>query len=161
MIAGDKIDLAAIGWAALGGAVSGAVSAIPIGNFASLGVGGKVLSYGLTALTGGSGAVLGGIVSGSVTDIESAKLAFLIGGSASMLAKFATDKIGAHLQNKANKFLSNDFFGSTTLGDMVGQSSRIYNDLGKALMQANGQYFRSIAYMLTVTSISSGLSSWY
>lgn len=44
LIAGDGIDFASIGWAALAGAVSGAVSAIQIGNFASLGVVGKVLS---------------------------------------------------------------------------------------------------------------------
>ena len=66
-------DWKQIGLSALGGGVSGLISAIPLGGFVG------------AFFFGGVGAVVGGFISGSVTDIESGIKAFVIGGVANLI----------------------------------------------------------------------------
>ena len=77
-----------------GGFVAGFIAAAPLpGVFASMGALGKVLGYGLTFVYGGVGSVAGGLITGSVNSLETAGIAFLIGGTANVLAKGISDKI--------------------------------------------------------------------
>ena len=69
----------------LGGAVAGAISAIPTGG----GIIGYLGAFGL----GGLASVAGGAISGTVTDWKSALLAFGIGGAASVFAKGVGDLV--------------------------------------------------------------------
>ena len=77
-----------------GGFVAGFIAAAPLpGVLASMGALGKVLGYGLTFVYGGVGSVAGGLITGSVNSFETAGIAFLIGGTANVLAKGISDKI--------------------------------------------------------------------
>lgn len=58
-----------------------------------MGLLGKVLSYGVTFFWGGLGAVAGGVITGSVNSLQSAGLAFAIGGFANVLGRGVAEKI--------------------------------------------------------------------
>lgn len=73
-----------IGLSALGGGVSGAISAISLN-------GSGFLSYLGTFLIGGSGSIAGGLISGSVYSWQTALLSFAIGGFANVAAKGVSD----------------------------------------------------------------------
>ena len=80
----SSLDLGTIGMAALGGAVSGAISAIPI-------PGSGFLSYLGTFAIGGAASIAGGLVTVSVNSWETAAFAFGIGGVASVIGRGASD----------------------------------------------------------------------
>jgi RHS repeat-associated protein len=109
---GEVSNWGAVGWATFGGAVAGAVSAIPIPGLSSLGAFGKAASYGLTFVVGGSASVLGGIVSGTVSDFKSGLVAFAIGGVANVIARGISEKIASlkasKIYNQGNKAKSLD-----------------------------------------------------
>lgn len=91
-----------------GGFVAGFLAATPLPEgLASMGLLGKVLGYGLTFVYGGAGAVIGGLITGSVDSWETAGFAFLIGGTANVLAKGISDKIAnvkaGKIFNQGNK----------------------------------------------------------
>ena len=80
---GSITDWSAIGLAFFGGAISGAIAAIPINGFG-------VLSYVGTFVTGAAGAVLSGVVTNQITDTTSGLTAALSGGAFNVFAKFLT-----------------------------------------------------------------------
>lgn len=87
----SKLDWGQVGMSALGGGVAGAVSAIPLFGFCG------------SLVFGGAGNLLGGLISGSVTDLNTGIQAFAIGaiangigyGIGKGLTKFKTNKIGS------------------------------------------------------------------
>ncbi len=91
----DSIDSMQVFRDCLGGAAAGAISAIPTGG----GVLGYLGAFGL----GGTASVVGGVISGSVTSLETLLLAFAIGGAASVIAKGVSDLI---LRGKANSIFN-------------------------------------------------------
>lgn len=84
---------------ALGGGVAGAISSISIGGPA-------VVSWLGTILLGGFGSVAGGLISGSVTDWESAAWAFGIGAVANVAARGITTLINKGITASAQKVLN-------------------------------------------------------
>ena len=91
--AGDPFDVGSLLLNMAGGFVAGAISAIPISGF-------TVGSYLLSGLTGGVGSLIGGIISGSVTDLESGLIAFGIGAAAGMISK-GVAQVRLNVQAKA------------------------------------------------------------
>jgi len=88
-----------IGMSALGGFVAGAISAIPTGP----GLLGYLFTFGL----GGTASVFGGIISGSVTNIETMLISFAIGGVANVIGKGASDVIKKIRIDKQVSVISN------------------------------------------------------
>ena len=161
-------DLGKIGLAFLGGAVAGAISAIPIPGFQALGGWGKILHYGLTFVTGSIGAVSGGLISGSITNIETGLITASIGGVFNLLSSFVTTGLNNIAKKYANKILTNSLYADMTLGDLIGSGLKNYpkslstlmSKLSRAVIFANGGLPRSIMYMIGLnftTDIISGL----
>ena len=149
-----------IGLSALGGAVAGMISAIPVGGW-------------LGALfLGGIGSLMGGIISGSVYNLETALLAFSIGALANLIAygvsakltdakasqiynqsrkakSLSVQKLQGHRLNMGSKALKGSFrnaFKDTTQAEIAG------------LIKNANPWIRLGIYS---TSISSFLSGWY
>jgi len=163
-------DWGAIGWAMFGGAVAGAVSAIPV--FGGFGIS----SYFGTAMLGGTASVLGGLVSGSVTDIRSGAIAFGIGAFASVAAKGVQQLRINHATNKTmninnlgdrsnsiNNYLIAKNVKPVEMGQNAfgGWSRNIFKSMPRDV-------FKNIVTMTTQRStmvysaiISSFLSGWY
>ena len=152
-----------IGLSALGGAVAGAISSISFGS--------GVVGYLTTFATGGVGSVLGGMISGSVTDLQSGLIAFGIGAVANVAARGITALINKGVSASAQKALSNPIFDDLTLGDLVGSGlknngyapayNKFLNYAGNLVLKANGQWARSSMYSFANVGISSLLSGWY
>ena len=109
LIASHGFDWGKIGLAFLGGAVAGAITAIPIPSFQALGGLGKFFSYSLSFLTGAAGTLAGGAIAGSIdfNSYESIILGILIGGFANVAARgisdFIINKHASKIYNLANK----------------------------------------------------------
>ena len=152
-----------IGLSALGGGVAGAISSISFGS--------GVVGYLTTFATGGIGSVLGGMISGSVTDLQSGLIAFGVGAVANVAARGITALINKGVSAGAQKALNSPIFDDMTLGDLVGSGIKnneyapAYNKFlkyaGNLLLKANGQWARSLMYSFANAGISSLLSGWY
>lgn len=149
-----------IGLSALGGAVAEAISSISFGS--------GVVGYLTTFATGGIGSVLGGMISGSVTDLQSGLIAFGIGA---VVARGITALINKGVSAGAQKALNNPIFDDMTLGDLVGSGlknngyapayNKFLNYVGNLVLKANGQWERSSMYSFANAGISNLLSGWY
>ncbi len=88
-------DWQQIGLSALGGAVAGMISAVPIGGLAG------------AFILGGIGSVAGGLITGSVNSIETALVSFGIGAIANVVAYGISDKLAnikaSKIFNQSNK----------------------------------------------------------
>ena len=156
-------DWSQIGLSALGGGVAGALSSISYGS--------GFIGYLTTFATGGIGSVIGGIISGSVTDVQSGLIAFGIGAISTVAARGITALINKGISTSAQKVLNNHIFDDLTLGDLTGSAlknngySPVYNKLLKQVtdltLKANGQWARSLTYSYANAGISSLLSGWY
>ena len=154
-------DWGQIGLSALGGLVAGAISAIPIPGFQSFGIWGSIIHYGLTFLTGGVGAVAGGLISGAVDSVESAFTSFAIGGTFNLFSDLLTNGLNKLIQKYSNKVLTNPLYADMTLGDLVGSGLKSYpkylsslmNKLSRAIRFANGGLTRSIFYNIGINSV--------
>ena len=171
----SSLDLGAIGMAALGGAVSGAISAIPI-------PGSGFLSYLRTFVIGGAASIAGGLVTGSVNSWETAALAFGIGGVAGVIGRGASDivkhikvskQIGA-ISNKAQSIASMSAKNkSLAIWNMVGADNfsrnafkswgynQIFNLLmtegtNQLLINSTSNLTRYLVYSSLVSSLGSG-----
>ncbi len=152
-----------IGLSALGGGVAGAISSISFGS--------GVVGYLTTFATGGIGSVLGGMISGSVTDLQSGLIAFGIGAVGNVAARGITALINKGVSASAQKALNNPIFDDMTLEDLVGSGlknngyapayNKFLNYVGNLVLKANGQWARSIMYSFANSGISSLLSGWY
>lgn len=152
-----------IGLSALGGGVAGAISSISFGS--------GVVDYLTTFATGGIGSVLGGMISGSVTDLQSGLIAFGIGAVANVAAQGITALINKGVSAGAQKALNNPIFDDMTLGDLVGSGlknngyapayNKFLNYAGNLVLKANGQWSRSTMYSFANAGISSLFSGWY
>ncbi len=99
-VSGKPWDWKSFGLSLLGGFVSGAFSAIPVPGFDSLGLFGKVLSYGVSFVWGGIGTAFGAWITGSVNSWETFGMAFALGGAANVIARGVSESI---VQFKAGK----------------------------------------------------------
>ncbi len=150
-----------IGLSFLGGAVSGAISAIPVPGFQTFGIWGKVFHYGLTFVIGGIGAVAGGLIDGSVYNIKSAFTNFAIGGTFSLFADLFTNGLNNIVQKYSNNVLTNPLYANMTLEDLIGSGLKEYpkhlaklmNKLSRAILYANRGLTKSIFYMIGINSI--------
>ena len=172
----DDWDWGQIGLSALGGGVAGAISSISLGT--------GLVGYLSAFAFGGIGSVLGGWISGSVTSLETAGMAFLIGGTANVFGKGVTDiinkiKVGKNISlvaNKANKIASMSAKKkSLAIWEMIGMDnfsrnaykSWGYDQILELLMtEANNQLFIHSANGLTSYIVYSALisslgSGWY
>jgi hypothetical protein len=170
-------DWKQIGLSALGGAVAGAISAIPI-------PGSSFISYGLTFLAGGTASVVGGMISGSVQDIESGVIAFFLGGAANVFGKgisdliqhFKVNKIVSNISNKAQSIANMGAKQkSLTIWNMIGvdnftrnsYKSWGYDQIFNLLMtEASNQlqiiHIKNLTrYFVYSSTTSSLLSGWY
>ena len=88
-------DVKAICMAALGGAVSGFITALPVPTFAKLGVWGKFLSYGFTFAYGAAGALACGNITGAIDFHSSSEIitGVFVGGFANVAARGISDLI--------------------------------------------------------------------
>ena len=156
-------DWGQIGLSALGGGVAGAISSISFGS--------GVIGYLTTFATGGIGSVLGGIISGSVTDLQSVLIAFGVGAVANVVARGITALINKGVSAGAQKALSNPIFDDMTLGDLASSAlknngyspayNKLLNQAANLVLKANGQWARSSMYSFANAGISSLLSGWY
>ena len=142
---GEIHDIGAILSATLGGMVAGAISAIPVFS------GFTFCDYIGTAALGGVASLVGGIVSGSVTNITSGLFAFSMGALGNIAAKVVnqvvvnkiTNKIMNISSNKSrslainNYFITHDVkpmgFGHSSFG---GWSRNLFKDMPKEFFQA-------------------------
>ena len=156
------INWSNVGMAALGGAVAGAISAIPI-------PGSGVLSYLGTFATGGVASVVGGVVSGSVNNVQTALIAFGIGSIANVAARGISDLINKGISASAQKSLDSYAYKDISLEDLIGIDNGIgspvfnefMNDAGKLATRALGSWAKSLMYAITSSSISSIISGWF
>ena len=88
-------DISAIGMAALGGGVSGLITAIPVPGFAKLGVWGTFLSYGATFALGSVGTLACGAITGTIDFQNRSEVlaGILVGGFANVVARGISDLI--------------------------------------------------------------------
>ena len=93
-----------IGLSVLGGGVAGAISSISLGT--------EFVGYLSVFALGGNGSVAGGLISGSVTDFQSAAIAFGIRAIANFLGKGVTAG--------AQKALNSPIFDGLRLDDLIG-----------------------------------------
>ena len=165
-------DWGQIGLTALGGGMAGAITVLPVPGFKSLGLFGKVLSYGWTFTMGRIGSVAGGLVSGSVTNWETAGFAFAIGGVANVLGRGLGDGISKLLAKKSQKVLQNNYiYNELSLEDLIGSGlknngvplvySKFIDKTVKLLMYSKGLFAKSTLYSILAAALSSILSGWY
>ena len=160
-------NFAAINWgnvgsAALGGAFAGAISAIPI-------PGSGLLSYLGTFATGGVSAVVGGFISGSVNNAQTALIAFGLGSFANVVARGISDLINKGISASAQKSLKSYAYKDIGLEDLIGIDNgvdssvfnRFMSDAGKLTTRALGGWAKSLTYAITSSSISSIISGWF
>ena len=151
-----------VGMAALGGAVAGAISAIPI-------PGSGILSYLGTFAIGGAASVVGGVVSGSVYNAQTVLIAFGLGGIANVAARGISDLINKGLSASAKKSIDSYAYNDISLEDLIGIDngigSPVFNkfmgDAGKLTTRALGCWAKSLMYAIASSSISSILSGWF
>ena len=161
-------DLSSWNWgqialSALGGGIAGAISSISLGS--------GFVGYLITFLTGGVGSVLGGIISGSVTDIQSGLIAFGIGAFANVAAKGIADMINKGVTASAQKALNSPIFDDMQLDDLIGAGlknngrnpiyNKILNQGAKHVVNAGGLWVKSTLYSFTASGLSSLFSGWY
>jgi len=156
-------DWGQIGLSALGGGVAGAISSISLGT----GLAGYLSAFAL----GGIGSVAGGWISGSVTDFQSAAIAFGIGAIANVVAKGIADLINKGVTAGAQKALNSPIFDGLQLNDLIGSGlknnglnplyNKILNQGAKYVVNANGLWVKSALYSFTSSSLSSLFSGWY
>ena len=158
----SAINWGNVGMAALGGAVAGAISAIPI-------PGSGVLSYLGTFATGGVASVVGGVVSGSVNNVQTALVAFGLGSFANVAARGLSDLINKGISVSAQKSLNSYAYNDIGLEDLIGIDSGIgspvfnefMSEAGKLVTRALGSWAKSLMYAITSSSISSIISGWF
>ncbi len=151
-----------VGMSALGGAVAGAISAIPI-------PGSGILSYLGTFAIGGAASVVGGVVSGSVYNAQTVLIAFGLGGIANVAARGISDLINKGLSASAKKSIDSYAYNDISLEDLIGIDngigSPVFNkfmgDAGKLTTRALGCWAKSLMYAIASSSISSILSGWF
>ncbi len=156
-------------WATFGGAVSGAVSAIPLfGGF-------SVTNYIGTAILGGIASVAGGFVSGSVTDWTSAGIAFGVGAFANVVAKgvqhlHITIKTNSVMNiksngvrsSKINKFLIKNKVHMEGIHKGLGNwSKNLFKNMTKATFRDIVRHSISRSAMVYSAIVSSLMSGWY
>ena len=159
----SSLDLRQIFLSALGGGVAGAISSISFGT----GFAGYLTSF----FTGGAGSFLGGIISGSVTDLQSGLVAFGIGAIANVAARAISDLINKGVASSAQKALNSPIFDGIQLGDFIGSGLKnnglnpIYNNIlnqgSKHAVNAVGLWTKSAIYSFTSSGLSSLFSGWY
>ena len=98
-------DISAIGMAALGGGISGLITAIPVPGFAKLGVLGTFLSYGATFALGAAGTLACGAITGAIDFHNSSEviMGILVGGFANVAARGISDWI---INRQASKIMN-------------------------------------------------------
>ena len=147
----------------LGGGVAGAISSISFGT--------GFIAYLTTFLSGGIGSVIGGLISGSVYDLQSAVIAFGIGAVANISAKCVTSLINKWISSNAQKALNNQIFDDMSLGDLIGSGiknngnnplyNKLLNKAANTVLKANGQWIKTSMYSFVNTIISSLISGGY
>ena len=173
----ESWDWKQIGLSALGGAVAGAISAIPIG-------GTGFLSYLGTLGIGGIASVAGGLISGSVNSWQTALLAFGIGGVANVLGRGASDlvkylknskqiaAISSRAQNIASMSVKDK---SLTIWNLIGPDNLSRNSFKSwgydqifSLLMTEGSTQLAISstnnllrYAIYASLVSSFSSGWY
>ena len=98
-------NLQSIGIAALGGGLSGLITACPVPNFTKLGLLGKLISYGFTFTLGAFGTLISGKVTGEI-DFSNGSEVFLgvmVGGFSNVAARGISDLI---LDYQASKIMN-------------------------------------------------------
>ena len=147
-------DLGAIGKAFLGGIAAGAFSAIP------------GLNYFGTAIVGGVGSLVGGIINDSITDLSSLASTFFWGATANVLAKFITSPIEKMIKNGTDKLINNPLLSDLKLEDLIGSGikngvksayDKLINSVGKSLL-ISLNIARSFTYNFFNSLVSSLLS---
>ena len=116
-------------------------------------------------------AIAGGWISGSVTDFQSAVIAFGIGAIANVVAKGIADLINKGVTAGAQKALNSPIFDGLQLNDLIGSGlknnglnplyNKILNQGAKYVVNANGLWVKSALYSFTSSSLSSLFSGWY
>ncbi|MGN1295969.1 MAG: hypothetical protein ACI4U5_06120, partial [Bacilli bacterium] len=157
-------DLKQIGLSALGGAIAGAISAIPI-------PGSGLLSYLGSFAIGGTASVMGGLISGSVDNWQTAAIAFGIGGFANMVARGVTNLINKGITANAQKQLSNSIYADVKLSDLVGIDVKnnginisylsILKHASQLTAYSFGNWVKSAIYAFLNSTISCLISGWY
>ena len=156
-------DWGQIGLSALGGGVAGAISSINIGS--------GIASWFFTFLLGGTGSVVGGLISGSVTDWGSAAMAFAIGSVANIVARGITAVINKCRMVASKKSLSKFIYDDMSLDDIIAVDiknnnlhpsyNKFLNQTANKLLIAKGYWAKSFMYSFANSGISSILSGWY
>ena len=156
-------DWGQIGLSALGGGVAGAISSISLGT--------GFIGYLSAFAFGGFGSVAGGLISGSVTDVQSAAIAFGIGAFANVAAKGITNLINKGVTASSHKALNRPIFDDIQFDDLIGTGlknnginpiyNKILNQGGKLVVKANGLWVKSALYSFTSSGFSSLFSGWY
>jgi hypothetical protein len=170
LLDGGTLDGVAIAWAAFGGAVSGAISAISgVNDF-------TFVHYLGSACIGGAACSVGGIVSGSVTDMSSVGISFGIGAFANVVAKgvanlkvnYSVNKIMEISSSKGRSIAINDYmiknnivpmdmghnaFGGWSVNIFKGMSRDFFRDVVIDMTSRNSFIYMGI--------ISSMISGWY
>ena len=135
LIAGNGLDWGRIGMAALGGAVAGAISAIPI-------PGAGILSWAGTFAVGGVAMAAGGIVTGDVKeDFGSFATYFALGGLTNVAARGISNLISNKITQSAANGLQHFSWAGETLGDLVNYSGQSVT--GQALSNAASSLIRN------------------
>jgi hypothetical protein len=151
-----------------GGFVAGVISAIPIPGFTAG-------AYLMSGLTGGVGSLAGGIISGSVTDLQSGLIAFGIGAAAGMVSKGVAHvrfniqtKSITSLTGKARSIAVNDFlknnsytpvdFGKNTFG---GWSRNMFKNISNNSIEMLVDEVYSRSAFVYSAIVSSSFSGWY
>ena len=172
LISQQSWDWKSFGLSLLGGFVSGVISALPVGQFAQLGVSGKILSYGMTFAWGGLGAVAGGLITGSVYNGETMATAFLIGGFANIIGRGISEKVtsikASKIFNQSRKAKSLDVqklqahrlnMGSKALKGRYVNAFKNTTKLEICRLLYNASPWLRFGIFSSLTS--SGLSGWY
>ena len=156
----EKWNWGQIGLSALGGGVAGAISAIPLGGWLG------ALGF------GGAGAVVGGVITGSVNNVETFFTALTIGAVANLIgyginAGIAKYKAGTiyNLGNKAKSLAVQQLqahpmnMGAVALKGSYRNAFKNISqkEIQKILMNANFWLSNSVFSSIT----SSSLSGWY
>ena len=98
-------NLQSIGIAALGGGLSGLITACPVPNFTKLGLLGKLISYGFTFTLGAFGTLISGKVTGEIDFSNGSEvlLGVMVGGFSNVAARGISDLI---LDYQASKIMN-------------------------------------------------------